>query len=79
MSCPGISFASIQVRICTTLVEHSQFFSNIVEPIGSSKPKFPEDISSKTINREQSNEVTLLCPAQGYPLPAFRLGSCHDH
>ena len=43
------------------------------EPIGSSKPKFSEDINSKGITREQSKETTLVCPAQSFPLPSFRL------
>ena len=44
-----------------------------LEPIGSSKPKFSEDINSKGITREQSKETTLVCPAQSFPLPSFRL------
>ena len=43
-----------------------------LEPIGSAKPKFSEDINSKGITREQSSETTLVCPAQSFPLPSFR-------
>ena len=42
------------------------------EPIGSSKPKFSEDVSLKGLNRKESNAVTLVCPSQGFPLPSFR-------
>ena len=44
-----------------------------LEPIGSAKPKFSEDINSKGITREESKETTLVCPAQSFPLPSFRL------
>ena len=44
-----------------------------VEPIGSAKPKFSEDISLKGIIRMESNAVTLVCPAQSFPLPSYRL------
>ena len=43
-----------------------------LEPIGSAKPKFSEDINSKGITREESSETTLVCPAQSFPLPSFR-------
>ena len=48
------------------------FLLNYLEPIGSSKPKFSEDINSKGITRQKLNAVTLVCPAQGFPLPSFR-------
>ena len=44
-----------------------------VEPIGSAKPKFSEDISLKGIIRMESNAVTLVCPAQSFPVPSYRL------
>lgn len=42
------------------------------EPIGSTKPKFPTIIDSLGFRGEQLRALTLLCPAQGYPLPSFR-------
>ena len=44
-----------------------------VEPIGSAKPKFSEDISLKGLIRMESKAVTLVCPAQSFPLPSYRL------
>ena len=42
-----------------------------IEPVGSTKPKFPNsDIVQ--ISSEGMMEITLLCPAQGFPVPSFR-------
>nr|XP_046473834.1 Down syndrome cell adhesion molecule-like protein Dscam2 isoform X2 [Neodiprion pinetum] len=45
----------------------------ITEPVSSSKPKFA-GVAVKTLEVIVSKEkpATLLCPAQGFPLPAFR-------
>ena len=72
--CPAQGFPLPAFRLDWSLCVIS--FLIFVEPIGSAKPKFPEDISFKGITRVQNNEVTLLCPAQGYPIPAFRLVQC---
>lgn len=42
-------------------------------PIGSTKPKLSEDLNLKGMSRELGQPVTLVCPAQGFPVPAFRL------
>ena len=45
-----------------------------VEPIGGSKPKF--SINTDTIigsSHAQSKSLSLSCPAQGSPIPTFRL------
>ena len=44
-----------------------------VEPIGGASPKFPHGSKSSTwfINSEES--ISLSCPAQAFPVPAFRL------
>ena len=49
------------------------YWNIISEPIGGQKPKFSENVHSKSIIREVKYPVTLECPAQGFPLPAFRL------
>ena len=43
------------------------------EPIGSASPKFTSDTKSATYERMSGSSVALTCPAQGFPLPAFRL------
>jgi len=42
------------------------------EPIGSTKPKFPSILNSLGFLGEDRRPITLLCPAQGYPIPLFR-------
>ena len=69
LSRSGISITSIQVRSITFLC----YWNIISEPIGGQKPKFSENVHSKSIIREVKYPVTLECPAQGFPLPAFRL------
>ena len=43
-----------------------------IEPVGGQKPKFSEDVNSKSITRDVQNSVTLICPAQSFPTPSFR-------
>ena len=67
MSSTGDAFAFIQV-------EHICLLSYILEPIGMSVPKF--STSSDTLGSfkvDFGQETSLLCPAQGKPIPAFRL------
>ena len=43
------------------------------EPIGGSKPQLSEDSNLKRIARNREDSMALICPAQGHPIPAFRL------
>jgi hypothetical protein len=45
---------------------------NFIEPVGSSIPKFPtmDNVRGFQVMRDQS--FTLLCPAQGFPVPTYR-------
>ena len=45
----------------------------ILEPIGSSIPKFSTDDKSDSFSRSMGRSIALHCPAQGHPLPSFRL------
>ena len=47
--------------------------SLVIEPVGTSKPRFSDDVSSKTLKRNELGEITLVCPAQAHPIPAYRL------
>ena len=48
------------------------FTLNDLEPIGSASPKFSTADKSSTFVHTQSSSIALVCPAQGFPLPAFR-------
>ena len=45
---------------------------HVPEPVGSARPKFPtlDTMSAFTVRRKESQ--TLFCPAQAFPVPAFR-------
>nr|XP_015838908.1 PREDICTED: Down syndrome cell adhesion molecule isoform X36 [Tribolium castaneum] len=44
----------------------------ITEPVGSVKPKFPTMDKSHAFESLEGNSVTLMCPAQAYPVPSLR-------
>ncbi|KPI92826.1 Down syndrome cell adhesion molecule-like protein CG42256 [Papilio xuthus] len=45
----------------------------ITEPVGRVSPKFTTSDKSRAFDTKEDDNVTLLCPAQAYPAPAFRL------
>lgn len=85
LSCSSISCTNVQVHKKKTdllltfslgigeIVVHGCFSIFYSEPVSSSKPKFA-GVSVKTLEVTVSREKpgTLLCPAQGFPVPAFR-------
>ncbi|XP_033297093.1 Down syndrome cell adhesion molecule-like protein Dscam2 isoform X5 [Bombus bifarius] len=44
----------------------------ITEPVASTKPKFPMTENSRTYTVHCDQPLTLMCPAQAFPVPAFR-------
>ncbi|XP_052739469.1 cell adhesion molecule Dscam2 isoform X9 [Bicyclus anynana] len=44
----------------------------ITEPVGRVSPKFTTTDKSRAFDAKESNNVTMLCPAQAFPAPAFR-------
>jgi hypothetical protein len=44
----------------------------VLEPIGSSLPKFPSENKIQTLSRRQGDSSALICPAQAAPVPVFR-------
>ncbi|XP_033297112.1 Down syndrome cell adhesion molecule-like protein Dscam2 isoform X23 [Bombus bifarius] len=44
----------------------------ITEPVGSVRPKFPTIDDSRSFRTTIDGSVTLLCPAQGYPVLVFK-------
>ena len=65
------------------LFPHSGWFSNIffsiqielsfLEPIGGASPKFAHKSKGSILFQELDQSMSLSCPAQGFPVPAFRL------
>ncbi|KAH0567639.1 hypothetical protein KQX54_011178 [Cotesia glomerata] len=43
-----------------------------LEPIGSARPKFPTIDDSRSFRTTMDGSVTLLCPAQGFPVPIHK-------
>lgn len=43
-----------------------------LEPVSSTKPKFPTDDIHTSLVRIRSS-FQMLCPAQGYPVSSYRL------
>lgn len=72
-----VCFFRVEVSLSLFLVqgvsELTQFLvSFLSEPVGSSGPKFPTVDKSRGFEAKVNESFTLLCPAQGFPVPAFR-------
>ena len=44
----------------------------LIEPIGGTKPKFSQESELSQFTKRSGHQLSLLCPAQGSPVPAFR-------
>ncbi|XP_033178609.1 Down syndrome cell adhesion molecule-like protein Dscam2 isoform X37 [Bombus impatiens] len=44
----------------------------ITEPVASTRPKFPSLADSQAFKMVLGGAMTLLCPAQGFPVPSYR-------
>jgi len=44
----------------------------IIEPVGSVRPKIVSADKLNVVESATSENATLLCPAQSYPVPSFR-------
>ena len=67
----GLPITSIQVSLDfqVVLIRGLMF---ILEPIGGAKPKFSIGTEKLAFTRNVHQQIGLLCPAQGFPLPAYR-------
>lgn len=45
----------------------------LIEPVGSKAPVLANDLKIMGYDRQLGQSFALLCPAQGLPLPLFRL------
>ena len=48
------------------------FITFMIEPIGGTKPKFSQESDYSRFTKRSGQQLSLLCPAQGSPIPAFR-------
>lgn len=48
------------------------FQFHFIEPVGSSVPKFASVAKTQGLETKSNQSFTLLCPAQGYPVPTYR-------
>lgn len=47
-------------------------FINFVEPVGSVSPKITSAEDTKRLRVMINDSIAILCPAQSFPVPAFR-------
>lgn len=43
-----------------------------LEPVGSVAPKLDEKDNHNWLTKSSDKSLSLLCPAQAYPMPAYR-------
>lgn len=43
-----------------------------LEPVATKKPKFSSDMKKVWYDRVRGDDLTLFCPAQGFPVPMYR-------
>lgn len=48
------------------------FLQSFLEPVGSVGPKFPTIENTKGFKGNSGGNLTLLCPAQAFPVPLYR-------
>ena len=73
LSGTGITITFIQVILLK--IQEKQYTFLFAEPIGSSIPKFSSKLNLVAFEEKVDQSVALTCPAQGAPLPSFRLES----
>ena len=70
LSCPAQGSPVPAYRLYLELI--LTYFSSL-EPVGGSSPKFSTDVTRSDVQRSAFASLSLSCPAQGSPVPAFRL------
>ena len=76
LTCPAQGYPLPSFR-CVVLFCTYKFLGKFavlsLEPIGGAKPKFSLVTKVLHLEHEMGKSIALSCPAQGFPLPAFRL------
>ena len=73
MASTGLSRPCIQVKFWQVLVSKIRVLKLFTEPIGGAKPKFSYYSELNKLTRTAGTSICLQCPAQAFPIPAFRL------
>ncbi|KAF6210674.1 hypothetical protein GE061_013781 [Apolygus lucorum] len=60
------------------LIRTCEWFIKIPDPVGTKSPKFTLSFKLTSIEVVQSLEYSLLCQAQGYPVPSFKFSTNLD-
>lgn len=73
-NCPNIQMFADLICIgnIISLLELSFILLIYSEPVGSVGPKLTSGDKSRSIDIYLNGSVTLLCPAQSFPVPNFR-------
>lgn len=84
LSSAGVSSANIQVEnaylLFITFICFGYFWLIIlfIEPVSAKAPTLSVDTKWSGIERRQNASFAILCPAQAYPVPAYRLVSAEN-
>ena len=73
LSCPAQGFPVPAFRLVEKHFLRIQIELSFLEPIGGAGPKFAHESKGSILVKELSQAISLSCPAQGFPVPAFRL------
>lgn len=63
---------AVKISCTFVVIKFRKYFLARLEPVGSVLPKFPTGETSKAFTSESSGTLTLMCPAQAFPVPFFR-------
>ncbi|XP_047359416.1 Down syndrome cell adhesion molecule-like protein Dscam2 isoform X47 [Vespa velutina] len=58
------------ILLCFVPPRGSQY--QLIEPVATKKPKFSSDAKFAGYDRVVDQDLTLFCPAQGFPVPTYR-------
>ncbi|KAL2741315.1 Down syndrome cell adhesion molecule-like protein Dscam2 [Vespula maculifrons] len=67
---PGTIESLTKISLSSVLPRGSQF--QLIEPVATRKPKFSSDAKKSWYDRVVGQDLTLFCPAQGFPVPTYR-------
>ncbi|KAK6620955.1 hypothetical protein RUM43_011254 [Polyplax serrata] len=68
---PYVGYFSISFAVEPLGSTMPTFVAEMKEPVGSTLPTFVSEVKRET-RIQSGNEIAVLCPAQGFPVPAFR-------
>ena len=69
---PSTILSLVQHKGLLSLPTGQSYSDSLLEPVGGSAPKFPAESSISNLARVSASSLSLTCPAQGAPVPAYR-------